>query len=145
MNTCPVVPKGGGLSYGSTFSGPIGVIIDPTFNLASTARCPSPPRSTAAAPACPVKINIHEQIYKWRQIIAERHQLPMASGSGTRRRQDPRERGSIASRSRPRQPASNATRFMVYNPFNAWGRQREVPQAPQSTFRQWYVSTGGGR
>ena len=23
-----------------------------------------------------MKINIHEQIYKWRQIIAERHQLP---------------------------------------------------------------------
>src|SRR5208337_1869604 len=25
---------------------------------------------------CPVKINIHEQIYKWRQVIAERGALP---------------------------------------------------------------------
>jgi len=30
-------------------------------------------------------------------------------------------------------------RFMIYNPFNAWGRQREVPAAPSSTFRQWYL------
>ena len=34
-------------------------------------------------------------------------------------------------------------RFMVYNPFNAWGRQREVPAAPRSTFRQWYVKNRG--
>ena len=31
----------------------------------------------------------------------------------------------------------------TYNPFNAWGRQREVPSAPASTFRQWYVKNRG--
>jgi L-lactate dehydrogenase complex protein LldF len=30
-------------------------------------------------------------------------------------------------------------RFMLYNRLNAWGLQREVPQAPPSTFRQWYL------
>jgi L-lactate dehydrogenase complex protein LldF len=30
MNTCPVYRRSGGLSYGATYSGPIGVIIDPT-------------------------------------------------------------------------------------------------------------------
>jgi L-lactate dehydrogenase complex protein LldF len=30
-------------------------------------------------------------------------------------------------------------RFMIYNPFNAWGRQREVPAAVPLTFRQWYL------
>ena len=34
---------------------------------------------------------------------------------------------------------------MIYNPFNAWGRQREVPAAPPSTFRQWYVKNRGRR
>jgi L-lactate dehydrogenase complex protein LldF len=33
MNTCPVYRRGGGLSYGATYSGPIGVILDPGFNL----------------------------------------------------------------------------------------------------------------
>jgi L-lactate dehydrogenase complex protein LldF len=28
---------------------------------------------------------------------------------------------------------------MMYSRLNAWGRQREVPEAPQSTFRQWYL------
>ena len=35
-------------------------------------------------------------------------------------------------------------RFMIYNPFNAWGRQREVPAAPPQTFRQWYLKHRGG-
>ena len=30
-------------------------------------------------------------------------------------------------------------RFMLYNRLNAWGRQREVPEAPQFTFREWYL------
>jgi len=34
-------------------------------------------------------------------------------------------------------------RFLVYNPFNAWGRQREVPASPPSTFRQWYLKNRG--
>jgi len=28
----PGLPRSGGLSYGATYSGPIGLIIDPTFN-----------------------------------------------------------------------------------------------------------------
>jgi L-lactate dehydrogenase complex protein LldF len=35
-------------------------------------------------------------------------------------------------------------RFMIYNPFNAWGRQREVPGAPAQTFRQWYLKHRAG-
>jgi L-lactate dehydrogenase complex protein LldF len=51
MNTCPVYRRSGGLSYGSTYSGPIGVIIDRPSTCANTARCRSPRPSTAAAPA----------------------------------------------------------------------------------------------
>jgi L-lactate dehydrogenase complex protein LldF len=36
-------------------------------------------------------------------------------------------------------------RFMMYNPLNAWGRQRQVPEAPPSTFRQWYLKNRGKR
>jgi L-lactate dehydrogenase complex protein LldF len=35
-------------------------------------------------------------------------------------------------------------RFMMYSRLNAWGRQREVPQAPRITFRQWYLEHRGG-
>ena len=33
MNTCPVYRRSGGHSYGATYSGPIGVIIDPAYDL----------------------------------------------------------------------------------------------------------------
>jgi L-lactate dehydrogenase complex protein LldF len=36
-------------------------------------------------------------------------------------------------------------RFMMYNKLNAWGRQREVPQAPAMTFRQWYLANRAGK
>ena len=77
MNTCPVYRRSGGLCYGATYSGPIGVIIDPTFNLRKYSALPfASTLNGSCTSVCPVKINIHEQIYKWRQIIAERNQLP---------------------------------------------------------------------
>ena len=32
MNTCPVYRRGGGLSYGAIYSGPIGIILDPGYD-----------------------------------------------------------------------------------------------------------------
>ena len=72
------------VSYGATYSGPIGVIIDPTFNLRKRYSA-LPFASTlngSCTSVCPVKINIHEQIYKWRQVIAERHELPIVKKEG---------------------------------------------------------------
>jgi L-lactate dehydrogenase complex protein LldF len=94
-----------------------------------------------------VKIDIHAQIYKWRQIIAERHQLPMV------KREAMRVAGKILSSPRLYRAAVEAAatgieklpRALVYNPFNAWGRQREVPAAPAQTFRQWYLKNRSGR
>jgi L-lactate dehydrogenase complex protein LldF len=147
MNTCPVYRRSGGLSYGATYSGPIGVIIDPTFNLRKYSALPfASTLNGSCTNVCPVKIDIHEQIYKWRQVIAERHQLPMA------KKEAMRLAGRILSRPRLYRLAVEAAaagidrlpRFMIYNPFNAWGRQREVPTAPVQTFRQWYVKHRGG-
>jgi len=28
-------------------------------------------------------------------------------------------------------------RFLVYNRFNAWGKQRELPDMPKQSFREW--------
>ena len=142
MNTCPVYRRSGGLSYGATYSGPIGVIIDPTFDLRKYSALPfASTLNGSCSKVCPVKINIHEQIYKWRQIIAERHQLPMV------KKEAMRAAGKVLASPRLYRAAVEAAaagiehlpRFMIYNPFNAWGRQREVPASPPMTFRQWYL------
>ncbi|HJW12490.1 MAG TPA: lactate utilization protein B [Albitalea sp.] len=146
MNTCPVYRRSGGLSYGATYSGPIGVIIDPTFNLRKYSALPfASTLNGSCSNVCPVKIDIHEQIYKWRQIIAERHELPMV------KREAMRMAGKVLASPKLYRAAVEAAaagierlpRFMLYNPFNAWGRQRELPAAPAQTFRQWYLKNRG--
>jgi L-lactate dehydrogenase complex protein LldF len=142
MNTCPVYRRSGGLSYGATYSGPIGVIIDPTFNLRKFSALPfASTLNGSCTSVCPVRINIHEQIYKWRQIIAERHQLPFVKQEAMQ------IAGKVLGSPKLYRAAVEAIgtgverlpRFMLYNPLNAWGRQRDVPGAPASTFRQWYI------
>jgi L-lactate dehydrogenase complex protein LldF len=154
MNTCPVYRRSGGLSYGATYSGPIGVIIDPTFNLRKYSALPyASTLNGSCTSVCPVKINIHEQIYTWRKVIAERRQLPMV------KKEAMRVAGRILGSPRLYRAAVQAAaagldylpRFMIYNPFNAWGKQRELPATPPLTFRQWYLKNrkgeknGGGR
>ncbi len=148
MNTCPVYRRSGGLSYGATYSGPIGVIIDPTFNLRKYSSLPfASTLNGSCTHVCPVKINIHEQIYKWRQIIAERHQLPFVKQEAMR------VAGKVLSNPKLYRAAVETTstsiehlpRFMMYTRLNAWGRQREVPSAPTQTFRQWYVKNRAGK
>jgi L-lactate dehydrogenase complex protein LldF len=147
MNTCPVYRRSGGLSYGATYSGPIGVIIDPTFNLRKYSALPyASTMNGSCTSVCPVKINIHEQIFRWRKVIAERRQLPLA------KKEAMRVAGRILGSPRLYRAAVQAAaagldylpRFMVYNPFNAWGKQRELPATPPLTFREWYVKHRGG-
>ena len=146
MNTCPVYRRSGGLSYGATYSGPIGVIIDPTFNLRKYAALPfASTLNGSCSNVCPVRINIHEQIYKWRQVISERGQLPMVKKNGMKLA------GRILASPRLYRAAIGAAgtgieylpNFMMYNRMNAWGKQREVPAAPPATFRQWYLANRG--
>ncbi|HEY0885771.1 MAG TPA: LUD domain-containing protein [Ramlibacter sp.] len=146
MNTCPVYRRSGGLSYGATYSGPIGVIVDPTFNLRKYSALPyASTMNGSCSMVCPVKIDIHRQIFRWREVIAERRQLPLA------KKEAMRVAGRILGSPRLYRAAVQAAaaglewlpRFMVYNPFNAWGKQRELPATPPLTFRQWYLKNRG--
>ena len=142
MNTCPVYRRSGGLSYGATYSGPIGMIIDPAFDIRKYSNLPyASTLNGSCTNVCPVKINIHEQIYKWRQVIAERNQLPLVKKEAIR------IIGKVMSEPRLYRAAMSATglaiehlpRFAIYNWLNPWGRQREVPESPKQSFRSWYL------
>src|ERR1700736_6927117 len=82
MNTCPVYRRSGGLSYGSTYMGPIGIIMMPTFDIRRYSVLPfSSTLNGSCTNVCPVKINIHEQIAAWRKVMAENHELPLMKKS----------------------------------------------------------------
>jgi L-lactate dehydrogenase complex protein LldF len=72
MNTCPVYRKSGGLSYHNTISGPIGAILAPNLDMKKHADLPfASTLCGSCSNVCPVKINIHDQLYKWRQVIVK--------------------------------------------------------------------------
>ncbi|HEY1611003.1 MAG TPA: lactate utilization protein B [Paraburkholderia sp.] len=141
MNTCPVYRRSGGLSYGSTYAGPIGAIINPTFDLKRFSALPfASTLNGSCTNVCPVKINIHEQIYKWREVIAARHEVPFVKQevlkmAGKLLGNPTLYRGAVASLDGALRRLPN---FMLYNPLNIWGRQRDLPQAPKMTFHAWY-------
>ena len=142
MNTCPVYRRSGGLSYGGVYSGPIGIILNPTSDLRKYSNLPFASTLNGSCTAvCPVKINIHDQIYQWRRVLTEHNQLPFVKKTAMKLS------GRILSDPKTYRRTLGATdaaiehlpRFLLYTRFNAWGKQREVPVTPDQTFHAWYL------
>jgi L-lactate dehydrogenase complex protein LldF len=141
MNTCPIYRRSGGHSYGYTVPGPIGSILTPGIDLKKYSDLPfASTLCGSCSDVCPVKINIHEQLYRWRQIIAEEGHLPPAKMQSMKAAalvlSTPslfRAAGKVA-----RWALRHFPRIAIYNRFNLWGKDRELPQAPKQSFREWY-------
>ena len=141
MNTCPVYRKGGGLSYHNTITGPIGAILAPNLDMKKHADLPfASTLCGSCSNVCPVKINIHEQLYKWRQVIVKegyvtnKKSLGMKimswtlSSPGTYKTTG--EAGRFVLKHLP---------FVLNNKFNPWYKQRNMPEAPKESFDEWYA------
>src|SRR5690606_37419481 len=75
MNTCPIYRRSGGHSYGYTVPGPIGAILSPGRDLKKYSTLPfASTLCGSCSDVCPVKIDIHDQLYKWRQLITKNGQ-----------------------------------------------------------------------
>jgi L-lactate dehydrogenase complex protein LldF len=146
MNTCPVYRRSGGLSYGATYSGPIGLIIDPTYNARKFSKLPfSSTLNGSCTNVCPVKINIHEQIYAWRRELVRQHEVPFAKtalmkAAGELLSHPAAYRAAIGAANTA---LAHLPRFVIYNGLNAWGKHREVPSPPEQTFHSWYQANRG--
>lgn len=141
MNTCPIYRRSGGYSYGHTVPGPIGSILTPGIDMKKHSDLPfASTLCGSCSDVCPVKIDIHEQLYKWRQVIAEAGHLPAS------KRWSMRVAGKVLSRSGrydlfgklARKALRWMPRFLVYNRLNPWGRSRELPEPPKESFKEWY-------
>jgi L-lactate dehydrogenase complex protein LldF len=147
MNTCPVYRRSGGLSYGATYSGPIGLIIDPTFNARKYSNLPfASTLNGSCTNVCPVKINIHEQIYAWRKVLVREHETPFVKRAAMKAAGALFARPAVyrAAVERTNEALGSLPRFAIYNGLNAWGKKREMPQPPAQTFHQWFISNRGG-
>jgi L-lactate dehydrogenase complex protein LldF len=141
LNTCPVYRRSGGHSYGVTVAGPIGAILAPGFDLARHASLPfASTLCGSCADVCPVKIDIPRQLYRWRQIaVAEGH-------VSWRKRWSMRLLGATLARvSRYERAGRLVRRLLRHAPgllsrsgLTPWSLSRELPVAPQESFREWY-------
>jgi L-lactate dehydrogenase complex protein LldF len=141
MNTCPVYRRSGGLSYGSTYMGPIGIIMMPTFDSRKYSELPfASTLNGSCTNVRPVKIDIHEQIYAWREVMEEKGQIQ------TVKKQAMKVADKVLSNPKLYQIATTSVsaaleilpHFAIYNRLNAWGRHRDVPEAFSETFHEWY-------
>jgi len=146
MNTCPVYRRSGGHSYHNTVPGPIGSVLAPSQNAEQHASLPYACSLCGSCDdVCPVKIDLHQQLYTWRSKLVLKGLLPRSKRWGMSLA------GWLLSRPGRLNFAGRLARFwlpklprwMVYNPLNAWGRQRELPPVPQESFRDLYRSSGG--
>ncbi|AMV17061.1 LutB/LldF family L-lactate oxidation iron-sulfur protein [Planctomyces sp. SH-PL14] len=139
MNTCPVYRRSGGHSYHNTVPGPIGSILGAASDAKKHYSLPHAcSLCGSCSDVCPVKIDLHSQLYTWRNKLVLKNLLPESKKAGMKAASaifsHPwlyRLLGRAARFWVPKLP-----RFLVYNPLNPWGKQRELPEFPKTSFRE---------
>lgn len=144
MNTCPVYRKSGGLSYHNTISGPIGAILAPNLDMKKHADLPfASTLCGSCSNVCPVKIDIHEQLYKWRQVIVKEgyatntKAISMKAMAWTLS-----SPGNYSTAGKAGRWFLHNIPFVINNKFNPWYKQRDMPEGPKETFAEWYSKNG---
>ena len=142
MNTCPVYRRSGGHSYDFTVPGPIGSILSPNMDLKKNSTLPfASTLCGSCSDVCPVKIDIHIQLYKWRQIISKEGELPMVKSLGMK------ALGKLLSHPKVYDLAGKIGRGALKllphalthaKALNPWAIARELPEPPKESFKEWY-------
>jgi len=138
LNVCPVYERTGGHAYGSIYPGPIGAILTP--QLEGIDHAPSLPFASslcgACEEACPVKIEIPRVLVHLRgkapKPRAERRAFAaLAWAFADRRRYERGQRLARLGRGLGR-----------LGPLRGWTASRELPQVPDTSFREWWRDRG---
>ena len=138
MNTCPVYRRSGGYSYTYFIPGPIGINLGMLRNkyvyhdnVSACSLCCS------CDNVCPVKVNLSEQIYLWRQQLEsfKRHsQEEKLMSQGMKIIFDRPALYQTALKFAPW--ANHLPRPLMYNQLNAWALAHEMPVFAKKSFHQ---------
>jgi L-lactate dehydrogenase complex protein LldF len=139
MNTCPVFRRSGGYSYGYTIPGPIGSLLGPQRDPEKYGGLPfASSLCGSCTDVCPVKIDLHHQLYAFRQELVHKKIVPLSKRIGMSilafvlaRPWLYRLAGKLMRWLMPRLP-----RALTYGPWNPWGVHRELPPMPRESFRE---------
>ncbi|KAA6329049.1 Lactate utilization protein B, partial [termite gut metagenome] len=148
INTCPVYRRSGGHSYGYVIPGPIGSILAPQRDMRKHHDLPfASSLCGSCTDVCPVKIDIHEQLYRWRQELTRHKQTALV------KRLSMKAAGFVLSGNKRYNLVGRLARLairylpdkLLYLPLNVWGKGRELPAPPRQSFKQWYFQTHKGK
>jgi L-lactate dehydrogenase complex protein LldF len=140
FNTCPVYRRSGGHSYHTAVAGPIGSILAPAWDIKKNADLPfASTLCGSCSNVCPVKIDIHDQLYKWRQEIVKGGNVPVQKAMGINLMNFVLSKpavfnllGWLGRKTMKFFPK------VVSNRLNPWYKQREMPSPPEFSFTEWY-------
>lgn len=139
LNTCPVYRRSGGHSYSYTIPGPIGIAVgsskDDTNSIPwACTLCAS------CSGVCPTKVPLDKIIHHHRRLKAEAGHLPY--GKANYMPLVGKLMGSQTAFNCSMSMARGALKILpgsLLKPFaGAWGKYRELPVAPKSSFEHWY-------
>lgn len=141
MNTCPVFRRTSGLSYDAPYMGPIGIVLEPSYDLDRYARLPySCTHCGSCGDVCPVHVPIPQLIFYWRRKVVEDHQdqpshrleetgMELVLRNSTNFKMAEKA-GLFALRHLPES--------LLECRLNPWAEYHDNPLPPQETFRQYY-------
>ena len=149
LNVCPVYERTGGHAYGSVYPGPIGAILNPLLKgVGENDQVDSLPYASSLCGACfevcPVLIDIPSVLVDLRSQVVDAHRGGVPSVEGLA------FKGAAVALSDSRK-LGLGERFTgiglrVARRFGAsrWTDARDLPPAPQESFRRWWKRTDGG-
>jgi L-lactate dehydrogenase complex protein LldF len=140
FNTCPVYRRSGGHSYHNAVAGPIGSILAPNIDMQKNADLPfASTLCGSCTNVCPVKIDIHDQLWKWRQVLVKEGYATLD------KKVMMHSMAYLLSKPALYRFAGKWARkvmrwlpFVVSNKLNPWYKQREMPLPPKQSFNEWY-------
>lgn len=141
FNTCPVYRRSGGHSYHNAVAGPIGSVLAPNLNMRENADLPfASTLCGSCTNVCPVKIDLHDQLWKWRQVLVSEGYVSGGKKAGIK------AMSTVLSKPWLYDFMGKTARIFLRTfpwmakskSLNPWYKQREMPEAPKQNFKEWY-------
>ena len=146
LNTCPVYRRSGGHSYTWVVPGPIGSVLAPSRDVVAHQTLPfASSLCGSCSDVCPVRIDLHDLLLRWRQEIVSRRVVPFGRRAAMRVASLVLRSTSLYERvgRLVRWGMRVLPRRWVAACSLGWARQREWPVPPRESFRELYRRTHG--
>lgn len=148
LNVCPIFKNIGGLSYGTTYQGPIGSVITPHLRGLQDWKHLSGASSLCGActATCPVKIDLHHHLLHNRRNAAREKPAPLEGLAWrifARSINQPLVYKAGARLARLGQPLHRLVAGTALDPMRAWTQSRTPPRLAAQTFKEWWRARGG--